>query len=301
MRLYSVTTGLVYMGVGIESTAADLLARHLPAIDGMLGRAVVEEALPQPSPSAALMAGGPSRAKLHVPSNIPTLPGKDVKIVESYFQTGLQQRYTADPRDPGVKQSFVSEDLLLFENGIAYRAEATPSGALDSTVNAYGYATVDVADMKELPGRHFGRWKEDKEARSITVEWFGGHPVNYQRRGQDLVSGSLRATRKESLDGLRLEGRFEHPQFIGPPLVLALHKDGTFQAERVGQVLGGAIIDPAFPETGSGKYEVSRWTLILRFSNGIDRTVTLKYDKNEPHRFLLHTTEFKRTGSLQSP
>jgi len=50
---------------------------------------------------------------------------------------------------------------------------------------------------------------------------------------------------------------------------LVLHKDGTFQAERVGQVVGGAIVDPAFPESGSGKYEVSKWTLILRFSNGI--------------------------------
>src|SRR5207253_11002374 len=70
---------------------------------------------------------------------------------------------------------------------------------------------------------------------------------------------------------------------------------------RVGQVVGGAIIDPAFPESGSGKYEVSNWTLILRFSNSIDRTVALKYDKNEPHRFLLHTTEVKRTGSIQPP
>jgi hypothetical protein len=127
--------------------------------------------------------------------------------VESYLQSGLEQRYTADPRGPGVRQSVVCEDLLLFENGIAYRADAAPIGALDSAVNAYGYATVAVADMKELPGRRFGRWKENERARSITIEWFGGRRVKCRRRGNDLVSRSLRATRKATLPGREVPGR----------------------------------------------------------------------------------------------
>ncbi|HMK72992.1 MAG TPA: hypothetical protein VK454_06615, partial [Myxococcaceae bacterium] len=216
---------------------------------------------------------------------------KDVKVTEAFLQSAIQQRFSVGS---GVKQSAVAEDILLFENGVAYRAEYLASGAMDSTVNAYGYATVDVAEMKDPPGRQFGRWKED--AGTLTITWFGGQAVKYRRKGKDLVLEGASVNRKESQDGLRLEGRFEAKQFVGPPMRLVLHKDGRFDEELLVNVLGGSIIDPAFPEKGSGKYEVYKWTLILRFSDGTVRTANLKYDPTKPSSLLLHTTELKRTG-----
>ena len=288
LRTYSTKVGATYQAVGVDCTSPALWAKHLPEVDAMLARAVVEEgSRPAPALSSPL---GP---KGGVVSKIPNLPAKDVKVVEAFLQSAVQQRFSVGS---GVKQSAVAEDILLFENGVAYRAEVLASGAMDSTVNAYGYATVDVADMKDPPGRQFGRWKEDREAGTLTITWFGGQAVKYRRKGRDLVLEGGSVNRKESMDGLRLEGRFEAKQFIGPPIRLVLDKDGRFEEELLVNVLGGSIIDPAFPERGSGKYEVSKWTLILRFSDGTVRTANLKYDPAKPGTFLLHTTELKRAS-----
>jgi hypothetical protein len=159
-----------------------------------------------------------------------------------------------------------------------------------------GMNTVDVADMKDPPGRQFGRWKEDRDTGTLTITWFGGQSVKYRRKGKDLVLEGGSVNRKESMDGLRLEGRFEGKMYVGPPIRLVLHKDGRFEEELLVNVLGGSIIDPAFPEKGSGKYEVSKWTLILRFADGTVRTANLKYDPARPDALLLHSTELKRAG-----
>jgi len=292
VRTYSTKVGSTYQAIGVDCTSPVLLSKHLPEVDAMLAHAVLDEgAHPAPAPATSTPAG-PAGPK-GMTSKIPTLPARDVKVVEAYLQSAIQQRFSVGS---GVKQSAVAEDILLFENGIAYRAEVLASGAIDSTVNAYGYATVDVADMKDPPGRQFGRWKEDREAGTVTITWFGGKSVNYRRKGKDLVLEGGSVTRRESMDGLRLEGRFEGKMFIGPPIRLVLHKDGRFEEELLVNVLGGSIIDPAFPEKGSGKYEVSKWTLILRFPDGTVRTANLKYDPAKPDALLLHTTELKRTG-----
>lgn len=286
VRTYSTKVGLTYQAVGVDCTSPILLARHLPEVDAMLARAVFEEgARPAPPVSTAAVP------KTAATSKIPALPAKDVKVVEAYLQTAIQQRFSVGT---GVKQSAVAEDILLFENGVAYRAEVLASGALDSTVNAYGYATVDVAGMKDPPGRQFGRWTQDREAGTLTITWFGGKSITYRRKGKDLLLEGGSASRREPMDGLRLEGRFEKKMYIGPPVRLVLHKDGRFEEELLVNVLGGAIIDPAFPEKGSGTYEVSKWTLILRFQDGTVRTVNLKYDPAKPDALLLHTSELKR-------
>jgi hypothetical protein len=253
----------------------------------MLASAVAEEVARQsPGSTAVVPKGGPH-------SKIPTLPAKDVKVVEAYLQSAVQQRFSVGT---GVRQSAVAEDILLFENGVAYRSEVLASGALDSTVNAYGYATVDVGDMKEPPGRQYGRWTQDQQAGTLTITWFGGHVVTYRRKGRDLVLEGGSATRRETMDGLRLDGHFEAKQNFGPPIRLVLHKDGRFEEELLVNVLGGSIIDPAFPEKGSGTYEVLKWTLILRLADGTVRTANLKYDPAKPDALLLHTRELKRAG-----
>jgi hypothetical protein len=116
--------------------------------------------------------------------------------------------------------------------------------------------------MKDPPGRHYGRWTQDREAGTLTITWFGGQSVTHRRKGKDLLLEGGSANRREPMDGLRLEGRFEE--------------------ELLSNVLGGAIIDPAFPEKRSGTYEVSKWTLILRFPDGTVRTANLKYDPAKP-------------------
>jgi hypothetical protein len=285
VRTYSAKVGLTFQAVGVEATSPILLSRHLPEVEAMLASATAEDvARASPAPTPA----GP---KAGVPSKIPTLPAKDVKVVEAYLQSAIQQRFSVGT---GVKQSAVAEDILLFENGVAYRAEVLSSG-IDSTANAYGYATVDVADMKDPPGRHYGRWTQDRDAGTLTITWFGGHVVNYRRKGKDLLLEGGSATRRETMDGLRLDGHFEAKQ-IGPPIRLVLHKDGRFEEELLVNVLGGSIIDPTFPEKGAGTYEVFKWTLILRFADGTVRTANLKYDPAKPDALLLHTRELKRVG-----
>jgi hypothetical protein len=286
VRTYSTKVGQTYQAMGVDSTSPILLARHLPEVDAMLARAIFEEeARPPPASTAAVPKGAAT-------SKIPTLPSQDVKVVEAYLQSAIQQRFSVGV---GVRQSVVAEDILLFENGVAYRAEVL-GGAIDSTVNAYGYATVDVADMKDPPGRRFGRWTQDREAGTLTITWFGGKSVIYRRKGKGLVLEGGSANRKESVDGLRLEGHFEKKMYIGPPVRLVLHKDGRFEEELLVNVLGGAIIDPAFPEKGSGTYEIFKWTLILHFPDGRVRTFNLKYDPAKPDVLLLHTGELKRVG-----
>jgi hypothetical protein len=128
LRTYSTKVGLTYQAVGVDSTSPILLAKHLPEVDAMLARAAVEEGARPPLPAST-----PAEPRAAGQSKIPTLPRKDVKVVEAYPQSAIQQRFSVGS---GVRQSAVAEDILLFENGVVYRVEVLASGALDSTVNA---------------------------------------------------------------------------------------------------------------------------------------------------------------------
>jgi hypothetical protein len=57
-----------------------------------------------------------------------------------------------------------------------------------------------------------------------------------------------------------------------------LHKDGTFNGDGVNVTMGGREVNPAFPEKGSGTYEVRKGSMILRFTNGFRQAIACIID-----------------------
>jgi hypothetical protein len=60
---------------------------------------------------------------------------------------------------------------------------------------------------------------------------------------------------------------------------IVLHKDGTFMGEGVNVTVGGSMASPAFPERGSGTYEVRKGSMILYFANGFTQAIACILDQ----------------------
>jgi hypothetical protein len=196
-----------------------------------------------------------------------------VPIVGAYLAAGAQTSFSVDARDPGVKSRVTTTILLLFANGVAARTSAMSSGAIDANYWAEGFATMDATDPSSLGARSAGRWTEQNG--TISIGWQSGPPSTMTRSGEALTEGSMRWAPYATVDGLRLEGRYERVVPFGPPWSVALHANGTFTSDGLNNTMGGTTINPGFPEHGGGTYEISKWSLILRFPNGFVQSINL--------------------------
>lgn len=61
------------------------------------------------------------------------------------------------------------------------------------------------------------------------------------------------------IDGLKLEGHYQHVVPFGPPWSVTLHQDGTFTSDGLNETMGGTSINPGFPAQGSGVYQIMKW------------------------------------------
>jgi hypothetical protein len=220
-------------------------------------------------------------------------PDRDVKIVGAYFGAGLDTRNSVDPHAGGVQNRNYREVLLLFENGIAARCDVVNSGLRDTTYVSEGFATLDVAGIKQPTGRRLGRWTED--GGTITVQMAQGAPLKLVRDGEHL-KGEWSWTQLKPIDGLRPAGTFIREGAPAQPQSITLKADGTFEVSHVNEVFGGTFVNPDFPVFGQGTFEIRKWSLILRFDTGYVQSMNLLMDATpEPKKFLLNGVSFSRS------
>lgn len=228
------------------------------------------------------------------------IPAKDLKIVGAWTVARMERTFSVDPKAGGVQQQHTVKVFVLFENKVAAKVDARQTGLIDSTFPAEGLTTMDVSSPTALANRRqFGRWSED--GGRIRIQWNEGPEDNVQRVNGDLkeANNTLWPAIKP-IDGIRMEGTFVREVPFGPPGMLVLRKDGTFDADSVNETMGGKLVNSKFPEMGSGKYEFRKWSLILRFDTGFVQSIHVALDGDDPksaNTILINGYSFVREGT----
>jgi hypothetical protein len=260
------------------TNSPELFNRYGPAVERMIRTTEVPGFKPDP------MAWKPTP--------LPP-PERDVKILGAWLGTGFDTRYSVDPKAGGVASRNYREVLVLFENGIASRTDVVNSGLRDTTYVSQGFATMDVAGLKEpFSDRRFGRWTEENG--TITLQMAQGKPLKLTRDGENL-KGDWNWTRLQPIDGLRPAGTYFRQGAIGEPQTLTFKGDGSFESSRANEIFGGSMVNPDFPVFGRGSYELRKWSLILRFDTGYVVSINILMDPGpEPKKFLLNGYSFEK-------
>lgn len=266
-RMYSTKEGNVHVLVSVAADSAPAFASALAAVEPMLAGALFGG----PAPSAAAPVPTPAAT-----------PAGSVPIVEAHVHV--------DIRAVTATSNVLTDHILFFGNGIVAR-EGVITGPREC------YALYDVRQLAKLPF-NYGRWREDKAAGTVQIQWQEGPPWTLKREAGRLSLGGKRLLVLRPLDGLKMDGVYEHRPAGGPPSSLELKPDGRFEAvnlvERMGcpsQARPGAL-------AGTGQYEVRAWTLILRFAGGQVTPLPLHVEAGEDlrrvGRFGLNGHEFVR-------
>jgi hypothetical protein len=61
-----------------------------------------------------------------------------------------------------------------------------------------------------------------------------------------------------------------------------MRRIGTFDADQVNETMGGKLVNPKFPEMGSGTCEFRKWSLTLRFDTGFVQSIHVMFDTDDP-------------------
>jgi len=266
--LYTTKSGQHLEAVYFAAASEELLNKHRFAVDRMILGIEFPDARPAPS-------GAPEWKPAPVPDK-----DKDVRIVGAWIVSRMESELSVDPKAAGVEQKATIKIAALFENGVAAKVDAARTGLIDSTYPAEGLATLAISD----PGpndRRFGRWTEADG--KITVAWNQGREDQLQRTGGDVkdAKGNVWSALRP-VEGVRLARTFVRENPNGLPGMLALRKDGTFDADQVNETMGGKLVNPKFPEMGSGTYEFRKWSLILRFDTGLVQSIHVAFDADDP-------------------
>jgi hypothetical protein len=192
-------------------------------------------------------------------------------------------------------QKATQQLLLLFANGVVAKTDLR-GGNLAGKYQAEGFATMDAADPNAVSGAPFGHWTEDEN--SVHIQWNIGAPTDLTKNGNNLEGKGEKWTPFHLADGELLEGTFIRQMEAGlRPQSIVLHKDGTFLGYGVNVTMGGSMVSPAFPERGSGTYEVRKGSMILYFSNGFTQAIACiieKTNSGEAKTVLLNGFPFER-------
>ena len=175
-------------------------------------------------------------------------------------------------------QKATQQLLLLFANGVATKTDLR-GGNLAGKYQAEGFATMDVSNPAVVSGAPFGRWTED--ANAIQIRWNVGAPTQLMKNGPNLERQGERWTPYHLADGITVSGTFLRD--MGPGLrsqSIVLREDGTFMGDGVNVTMGGSMVSPAFPERGSGTYEIHKGSMILYFSNGFTQAIACVLDQS---------------------
>jgi hypothetical protein len=209
-------------------------------------------------------------------------PERDVAITGVFLNVG----FASGPTWGGVGTSVqygqhpVTQLLLLYANGVAAKVDMK-SGNLMGKYEAEGFASLDVTDPAQTSGSNFGRWQRANGA--VQIRWNSGAGSMLAQNGPNLEAQGERWTPFTLADGVRLRGLFVRKMEAGlRSQAIALREDGAFEADGVNVTMGGAMVSPAFPERGGGRYEIRKGSLILYFANGFTQAIACTLDPNGP-------------------
>lgn len=279
-RLYTTQSDASQIAVLYSANSPTMFNKHVPTVEGVLASASFRSAPESTAPAAA-----PDSAASASPSySASWLAAEDIPIVESHVHIEL--------RASSLTSNVLTDHILFFQNGIVVR-----EGVITAPRSCY--VTIQTADLATLPF-NYGRWRENKTAGEVTVQWQEGPSWTLKREGDRLSLGDKKLLKLRPLDGLRLDGVFVHRTLEGKNVTLSLHRDGSFETgglmeEMICQPPGGR---PTL--SGTGTYEVRKWTLVLRFSSGkttlLPISVSREADLQAVNNFSLRSAyEFVKT------
>jgi hypothetical protein len=242
-RFYTTKAETSHVAVLFVTNSGAVFNKQLPVVEAVLANAKFRGTPETVAPSAP--PGGAA-------AGVPSLPAKDIPIVESHVHV--------DIRSATLTSNVLTDHILFFQNGIVVR-----EGFITAPRSCY--VTIQAADLGTLPF-NYGRWQENKSAREVSIRWQEGPPWSLKREGDALSLGGKKLLKFRPLDGLKLDGTFVHRSLLGTNIALALRRDGHFEAGGLLEEMACQAPEGRPTLSGSGTYEVRKWTLILRFASG---------------------------------
>jgi hypothetical protein len=270
-RLYSTSSAGMHIVAVLVAASIPEFNRVRPVIDRLIASARFGN-----SPEAAAVS-----AAATVPSSSPTM-ADDVPIVEAHVHIEM--------RGFSSTSSVLTDHILFFANGLVAR-EGVINGPREC------YALYNVGRLSRLP-LNYGRWTEDKVAGVVRIQWQEGQPWTLQRSGTRLVLGGKALLQLRPIDGMQLNGTYAYRSVTGEMSQLEFRAGGLFSAANlIDSMSCGTQLRPG-ALAGSGTYEIRKWTLILRFSNGAITALPLHIESDQdPQRvtkFWLKSHDFVR-------
>lgn len=269
-RLYTTKEGATLIGIIVGASTEPLFRTGIDSLEELLANAkfVGTPGTAASSPSQASAASGARDAD-------------EVPIVESHVHIQIQ---------PGsFTSSVLTDHILLFANGIVVR-----TGVIDGPRECY--AALPVANLTTLPF-NYGRWRKNKAASAIDVDWQEGAAWHLDRENEEKLSlNGKRLLKLRPVDGAKFDGAYVYRS--GNDLsALGFTADGKFEALNLTESMtcGGAAI-----ASGTGTYEVRKWTLILHFSNGTTTMLPLTI-RNEENLQKVRTFSVKHYEFAAAP
>jgi hypothetical protein len=270
-RLYTSSWGGMHVAVLFVANTEQEFNRSLSSVERLLTGASFGNAAA--TGSGANTTGIPSRV---------TPPSADVPIVEAHVHVQV--------RAASLTSNVTTDHILFFANGIVAR-EGVITGPREC------YALYDVRNLAKLPF-NYGRWQEDKAAGIVRIQWQEGPPWTLQRTGNRLSLGGKNLLLLRPLDGLQLGGSYVYRPVGSAASQLDLRPDGQFAALNLIESMGCPMQARPGALSGSGSYEIRKWTLILRFLNGSVTTLPLYVEADQDlqrvTRFWLNGHDFNR-------
>jgi hypothetical protein len=251
-RLYTTRADASHIAVLFVANSTRMFSKQLAAVEGVLANARFG--------ATSETAASPARA-----NGIPWLPAKDIPVVESHVHVEI--------RSVTLTSNVLRDHILFFQNGIVVR-----EGFITAPRNCY--ATIQTADLAAMPF-NYGRWRENKPAGEVSIAWQEGPSWMLQREGDRLSLGGRKLLKFPPLDGLKLDGTFVHRSLTGTNIALVLRRDGNFETGGLLEEMTCQAPDGRPTLSGSGIYEVRKWTLILRFSSGKVTLLPISVDSEE--------------------
>jgi hypothetical protein len=164
-------------------------------------------------------------------------------------------------------------------------------GTLPTAEPVECYAALPVTNLGSLP-LNYGRWREDKSMHAIHIDWSDGRSWSVQRQGERWVAQGNSLLKLQPVDGLNLAGVYVLRRSNDPPTAFAFTADGKFEVRNLFDDMTCPNGQPSIAN-GVGTYKLHKWTLILRFSNGVTALIPIGISDEDQARRNVKTLTVK--------
>ena len=216
-------------------------------------------------------------AKAQLGDAAPT-PVDDTRIVESLIYHEMSS-FT-------LTSSRLTEHILFFDNGVVVR-----SSVINGPIACY--AALPATNLQALPAG-YGSWRENPSTRGIDITWKEGAAWQLRREGGRFMLDGRVLPQLRPIDGAKLNGLYAYRPVGDEPSILKFNAAGRFEAANLNENMICKTGGPLMPN-GSGNYELRKWTLILRFENGVTHMIPIKIaeDQDTVRSFIVKSYEFE--------